>query len=63
MSSSSVKRIAALTLKTLRIVYGLYVKNISPSLDTFGILMVKIFGKPAASMILKDITNECKIYY
>lgn len=52
-----------LVLKILKFVHKLDEKDILSFLNVFEILMVKMFGKPAASMILSDIANECRIYY
>ena len=52
-----------LVLKALKFVHKLDEKDIPCSLNVFEILMVKMFGKPAASMILNDIANKCRINY
>ena len=52
-----------LALKTLSVVYGLDKDDIPSSLNTFELLVEKVFGEYTASMILNNIANECKLYY
>lgn len=50
-----------LLFNALKVVHNLDEKDIPSSLNEFEILMVKMLGKSAASLILKEIANECKI--